>query len=102
MGWEQRPGGHYLYRKQRIGGRVVSEYVGNGWLAEMAADLAEREHEARQVEREAARAELLAERAIDRQVSEACELGRALATAALLTAGYHQHRGAWRKRGDGE
>jgi hypothetical protein len=94
MGWEQRPGGHYLYHKRRIDGHVVSEYLGNGWLAE----LAESEHERRQEEREAERAELVAAVALDKRVAEACELGRALATAALLVSGYHQHRGAWRRR----
>jgi hypothetical protein len=98
MGWEQRPGGHYYYSKRRVNGRVVSEYVGNGFLAEMLAEQVEAECEERQAKLEAWRAELAAEQAIDDQVAEACELARSVATAALLVAGYHQHEGTWRKR----
>jgi len=30
MGWEERRGRKYFYRKRRNGGRVVSEYLGAG------------------------------------------------------------------------
>lgn len=37
MGWEYRAGRKYYYRKRREDGRVVSEYVGAGPLAELTA-----------------------------------------------------------------
>lgn len=37
MGWERRGNGYYYYRKRREGHRVISEYVGNGRAAEVAA-----------------------------------------------------------------
>lgn len=48
MGWEQRGNGEYYYRKARRGGRVVSEYVGRGDFASLAALLDEERREERQ------------------------------------------------------
>jgi len=38
MGWEQRRGRSYYYRNLREGGRVRSEYIGGGTLAELCAE----------------------------------------------------------------
>ena len=37
MGWEQRGGRSYYYRKGREGGQVCSKYVGIGILAQICA-----------------------------------------------------------------
>ena len=37
MAWETRGNREYLYRKKRVNGRVVSEYVGTGFQAELIA-----------------------------------------------------------------
>src|SRR5688572_9451158 len=37
MGWERRGARTYYYRKMRIDGRVVSEYLGHGTRAKRAA-----------------------------------------------------------------
>lgn len=79
-------------------GRVVREYVGCGPHAEMIASLdagrrREREEALRRHREEIARAE-----AIDEQLKELAKLSDLIVTAGLLRAGYHKHRGEWRKR----
>jgi hypothetical protein len=38
MGFENRSGRQYYYRKERIGNRVVSRYIGTGEFAELLAE----------------------------------------------------------------
>ena len=100
MGWEDRGGRRYYYRKKRIGSRVFSEYVGAGWLAELEAegDMMEREQRRRQQEEwEEMKAEV---KALDRELDSVGDLTRCLTRAVLLLAGYHPHKGQWRKRRD--
>ena len=98
MGWEERRGRKYYYRKRRIGGRVMSKYVGTGPVAEAAATLDELKRQTREKERELFRREQEKQRAIDQEVDRACLLTRHLIHAALLLCGFHMHRGEWRKR----
>ncbi len=98
MGWEERRGRKYFYRKRRNGGRVVSEYVGRGQLAEAVAAQDESKRLAQDQQRELLRQERERQRAIDEKVDRACHLIRNLRYAALLLNGYHMHRGQWRKR----
>ena len=97
MAWEERKGNRYYYRKRREGGRVVSEYIG-GDLAGLFALLDEEDQEHRQWERDAQREEREAQQAIDKQIDEVIGLARTLADAAMIEAGYHRHKGQWRKR----
>lgn len=79
MGWETRGNSRYYYRKRKVAGRVVSEYVGTGL------------HAARVVAQEAA--------AREAELDAFYDLTDALVGAALLNAGYHRHhRGEWRKQ----
>ena len=94
MSWEKRGDRRYYYRKRRQGDRVISEYVGAGELAEACAALDALEREVRR----AARERRQAERALDAQVGQACDLIRALTCAALLVTGHHTHKGQWRKK----
>jgi hypothetical protein len=96
MSWEGRGNRRYYYRKRRDGDRVVSEYVGAGELAQTAAILDALEREIRRAERQK-REEA---RALDAQIDEVCDLNRALTYAALLVAGYHTHKGQWRRKRD--
>lgn len=98
MGWEERQGRKYYYRKRRIGDRVASEYVGTGPDAEAAAAIDELERLAREEERQLFQQERDRQRAIDEAVDRACRLIRHLIYAALLLNGYHMHRGQWRKK----
>ena len=100
MGWETRQrGGRYYTHSRRAGGRVVREYLGTGRIAELAALLDEWEREEREAARREDRERRAQIEAADTLIDTLCRGTDALARAALLAAGYHQHdRGAWRKR----
>lgn len=101
MAWETRGngGGTYYYRKRKVDGRVVSEYVGSGPLATFAASRAAEDRRERAVAATTERAERDRMRADEAELDGFCTLADALARAALLNVGYHQHhRGEWRKR----
>jgi hypothetical protein len=95
MGWERG----YYYRVRKVNGRVVREYVGTGRVAELAAQIDASERAERDRQRAAIRAERAALDALAAPFNEFDALAEVLARAALLAAGYHQHkRGEWRKR----
>lgn len=101
MAWENG----YYYRVRRENGRVVREYVGSGLLGQLAAalDALEREkaREERRLDAEALRNEQAELDALDANLEAVIETTDVLAHAALVAAGYHQHkRGEWRKRRD--
>ena len=95
MGWEK---GKYYTRSRRVNGRVVREYVGCGKVAELVATLAELEREERKTEiaeRQAMKADLAETTHALGELKTLCTL---LTHAALLAAGYRQHKGEWRKQ----
>jgi len=93
--------GGYWYRSRRNGGQVETEYLGAGILGQYAATIDAEEQERRREEREAQAAERQAQAAIDRRLDEAGAELRGLLREVLQAAGYHQHKGTWRKRRDG-
>jgi hypothetical protein len=103
MAWERRgtKGRTYYYHSRRVGGRVVKEYVGSGWVGALAE--AQVQHSRRQ------RADAAAERAVwqrdlaetDRALAELDRACHRLAEAALVAHGYHRHCGHWRRRRHG-
>lgn len=97
MGWEERKGRLYYYRKRRVGEQVVSQYVGTGPGAEACAafDRAARETRKRQRQKLRKEREALDEEA--RQVRGVIDQIRTLTHATLVAAGYHTHKGQWRK-----
>jgi hypothetical protein len=96
VGWDK---GRYYTRSRKVNGRVVREYVGSGEAAELAAQMDAINRTVREAEREARRAEKAELDALDARVTELDELADQLAHAALVAAGFHQHkRGEWRKR----
>ncbi len=98
MGLETRGSRTYLYKKRRIGGRVVSQYVAGGETAQLIATLEAYEREAREMERHAQRAEADQIDALLAAQEEFRDLTTGLATATLLLAGFRTHRGQWRKK----
>ncbi len=99
MGWETRArGGRYYTRSKKVGGRVVREYVGTGRVAALAAEIdaverCEREHASAQL-----RAERDKERSQEATLIDYCRNTDAIMEQALLAAGYHKHKGQWRRK----
>lgn len=98
MGWERQRGRFYYYRKVRVGGRVRSQYMGTGFLAQMFAEADIDKRRERAARRAADRATRQAEAQIDRQLADAESALAAMTHATLKAAGFHQHRGQWRKK----
>ena len=98
MGWERRGNHRYYYRKRRQGGRVVSEYVGAGEHGAAAARrdvLARADRERMQQEQIRERERLLA---LEQAGADAEDHVHLVMRAWLLAAGYHTHKGQWRRR----
>jgi hypothetical protein len=96
MGWDR---GRYYTRSRKVNGRVVREYVGTGAVAELAAQRDALEREKRQLEALGLRREKADLATLDDQIKVLIETTDLVARAALLAAGYHQHkRGEWRKK----
>jgi hypothetical protein len=95
MAWERG----YYYRVRKVNGRVVREYVGAGEVAHLVAQMDALEREQRllkALEESQEKDELKALDADLKAVSERIDLA---VCAALLAAGFHQHkRGEWRRR----
>jgi len=98
MSWETRQYGRYYTRTRRANGCVIREYCGCGEVAERAAAIdreRRREREMRATRFREKQEELAG---VDAEVAEACRVAELVAHAALLSAGYYEHRGQWRKR----
>src|SRR5262249_2704859 len=96
MGWDK---GCYYTRSRKVNGRVVREYVGTGWVAELAAQLDAVERQGREAERAADRARRAELEALDAPLNDLHDLAELVPHAALLAAGFQQHkRGEWRRR----
>jgi hypothetical protein len=101
MAFEERNGRLYYYRKVREDGRVRSEYVGSGEAASLWAAMTELDRADRESERAVRRADQERERAEEREVSDWFERIEAVADAAMFAAGFHRHKGQWRRRRHG-
>jgi len=91
----------YWYRSRRNGRQVQTEYLGPGALGEFVALIDAQQQGERCEQREAQAVEREAQRAIDRPLDEAGAELRELLRVVLASAGYHQHKGTWRKRRNG-
>jgi hypothetical protein len=98
MALESRGNGKYYYRKRRVGGKVVSEYVGTGYAATLMHLLSEHERQEATEKRQAWQAAVDAENQLDALVDGVGEVVNVYADALMLASGYHQHRRQWRKK----
>ena len=95
MAWEK---GRYYTRSRKVNGRVIREYIGGGAVGELAAQLDVIEREQREYEREAWRVEREGIEEFDETIAKVCQMADIIARAAMLAAGFHRHRGEWRRR----
>ncbi len=97
MGWKRINGREYYYKSVRVGGRVRSIYFGFGELATAVASLEAEAREGREAERRERRAARDQADAEERAISAWFDGIQAVTDAALRAAGYHKHRGQWRR-----
>jgi transcriptional regulator with PAS, ATPase and Fis domain len=96
MGWEERGGRRYYYRKVRKGGRVFSVYEGGGIDGEIAAAQDVVEQEKKTQTRAELQREMAAQDRIDNLIGESERIAQDAARRALEAAGFHQHKRHWR------
>jgi hypothetical protein len=100
VAWEVRGNAHrYYYRTQRLAdGRVKKSYVGPGSAGELAAaaDQVKRAERDLAIQRHRDLIQLVAR--MTEPLTDLCRDCDVVTEAALLAAGYHRHRGEWRKR----
>jgi len=102
MGWETRKGGCYYYVKERVGSRVVSQYVRSLETALLLDSFRKEIREEREIERAAKAAYRAEVEALDAMSDEVFEMAQSLTNLALVALGFHQHKRSWRKMRDGD
>jgi hypothetical protein len=98
MGWEERRGGQVYYKSVRIDGRPAKVYCGKGERAEEEARQVERRRRERQEAHAAREQELAQAAAAEQHLRELRVFAGLLVRAAFLSAGFHEHRGQYRRR----
>jgi hypothetical protein len=99
MAWETRGGTkRYYTRSRRVKGRVVREYLGRGERAEQAAREDRQARLDRQARKQQQALEVARFGAIIRMGEEYHDAVEIVSRAMMICAGYHYHRGEWRKR----
>jgi hypothetical protein len=104
MAWEQRKdsSNRYYYRSQWLpDGRVIKTYCGTGLVGAQAAEADQAHRAQRHNERQCQRAMLEYVQNMAQPLVELCEACDVIVRAALVAAGYKNHRGEWRKRRHG-
>ena len=98
MAWKTINGRRYYYKSERAGGRVKTTYFGAGEAGTLMAEMVAIERLERAADREGLREqreEFMAEETV---VSEWFDGVQAVADAAMIAAGFHQHKGQWRRK----
>ena len=98
MGWKTINGRRYFYKSDREGGRVKSTYFGAGESGSLMAEWIALERLERVEERERLREDREESDAAERAVADWFDGVQIVADAAMVAAGFHKHRGQWRRR----
>jgi hypothetical protein len=96
MAWEERDGKSYYYQKRREGGRVVSQYIGTGYVASLAAQLDQIARERQAAAREQWQRQQAEQATLDSEIAEYTRLVQTFTAAVLLASGYHRPKRQWR------
>lgn len=97
MAWEQRGSGRYYYKKLRLGRRVFSRYFGAGEAAVLQATQDSRAKLERAAQREQFNRLINEQKIIEKALEQQWKVTKAAIEASLATAGFHYHRGSWRR-----
>ena len=95
------PGRRYYYQRKRVNGRIEYTYYGSGPATPLMAELDQLDRERRQQERweaQMARNEFTEVAATPEALTLLLEQAHSAVAAALVDAGYHQHKRQWRKK----
>jgi hypothetical protein len=98
MAWKTINGRRYYYKSEREGNKVKSTYFGAGEVGTLMAEMVALERLERAADREELREqreEFMAEETV---VSEWFDGVQAVADAAIIAAGFHKHKGQWRRK----
>jgi hypothetical protein len=98
MGWEERRGRSYYYRKERVGDRVRSVYVGGGATASFLARFDTLDRMEAQANRAAEATAIRDMAAPDEELDALGEVIRQITAARLLADGFHRHKRQWRRK----
>jgi hypothetical protein len=98
MGWKTINGRRYFYKSERDGGRVVTRYFGAGEPALLVSLLGAEDREIREAERKQRKAEREESESEERSIDQWFESIQAEADAAMREAGFHKHKGQWRRK----
>ena len=98
MAWKQINGRRYYYKSEREGGRVKSTYFGAGESGLLISLLELEDRAEREAERDQRQAEREEYDAEETAVAEWFDGVQAVADAAMVAAGFHKHKGQWRRQ----
>jgi hypothetical protein len=98
MAWKTINGRRYYYKSERVGGRVKSTYFGAGQPGSLMAEMVALERLERAADREQIREEREDFDAEETAVSKWFDRVQVVADAAMIAAGYHKHKGQWRRK----
>jgi hypothetical protein len=98
MGWKTINGHRYYYKSERVGRRVKTTYFGAGESGSLIASIDAIDRLENADERERSRAERAETDVEEQAISGWFDGIQAVADAAMVTAGFHKHKGQWRRK----
>ena len=100
MSWEYRGNNRYYYRKTKVDGQIITEYIGAGTVADLIARQDEIDRQRRALAAAEWQAIVEDETETAAKLAAVDDLVKTLTAGVLLANGYHTHRRQWRKLSD--